>query len=343
VPAHYGSPEAEQEAARTGAVLFDQSHRGKLDVAGNDAVKFLHNLCSNDIKGLAPDTGCEAFFCTATAKVVAHALIYRSPPQGKRELLALDLAPGTSLQVLEYLDHYLISEDVEFADRTHHFVQLHLAGPTSPDIVARVLGTDPTLASLQQRTVPFAGGAIVLRRHDPLGLPGFDLVCGLEQAEGAWLRLLDAGARPAGREAYEVLRIEAGTPSYGVDVDETTFAPEVGRTKQAISYAKGCYLGQEPIVMARDRGQVNRILLGLKLPEGTVPHGALLYRDGKEVGRVTSSVVSSRAGGAIALAYVRRGSQTPGTALEVEVGGQRRAAVVTPLPFVDLNSSSSPG
>jgi folate-binding protein YgfZ len=130
-----------------------------------------------------------------------------------------------------------------------------------------------------------------------------------------------------------VLRVEAGAPLYGVDVDETTFAPEVGRTPQAISYAKGCYLGQEPIVMARDRGQVNRTLLGLLLPGGPVPRGSLLFREGKEVGRVTSSVLSPTRGG-IALAYVRRGHQQPGTALEVEAGGQRHRAEVAALPFV---------
>jgi folate-binding protein YgfZ len=333
VPDYYAGPEGEYDAALTGAVVFDRSHHGKVEVTGDDAVKFLHNLCSNDVKGLAPDAGCEALFCTATGKVVAHALIYRSPPKGNRELLALDLAPGTAAKTLKHLDRFIISEDVELADRTPQFVQLHLAGPGAANLLTRLAGADLALAPLQQRTVTIATGPAVVRRHDPLGLPGFDVLCGLEQAEGMWLRLLEMGARPAGRRAYETLRIEAGTPTYGVDLDETTFAPEVGRIPQTISYTKGCYLGQEPIVMARDRGQVNRTLLGLKLPEGLAPTGSLLYRDGKEVGRVTSSVVSPRAG-AIALAYVRRGSQAPGTALEVAVGEQRRPAIVTPLPFV---------
>src|SRR5207302_10856103 len=124
-----------------------------------------------------------------------------------------------------------------------------------------------------------------------------------------------AGAGPAGLDTHHILRVEAGTPLYGADVDENTFAPEVGRTREAICYTKGCYLGQEPVVMARDRGQVNRTLLGLKLPGGAVPPGSPLYRDGKEVGRVTSSARSPRLGTAIALAYVRRGHQEPGTAV----------------------------
>ena len=185
-------------------------------------------------------------------------------------------------------------------------------------------------------------------RHDLLGLPGFDLFCptavlseavwerltpaGATWAEVLWNRLAEAGATPAGREAFEMLRVEAGTPAFGPEIDENTFVPEVGRARQAISYTKGCYLGQEPIVMARDRGQVNRTLLGLKLTGGPAPHGSLVYRDDKEVGRVTSCVQSPRFG-TIALAYIRRGSQEPGTAVEVEAEGARRPAVVSALPF----------
>jgi folate-binding protein YgfZ len=164
-------------------------------------------------------------------------------------------------------------------------------------------------------------------------MPGFDIVCPQTEGENVWRLLVLAGAVPAGRQTFEILRVEAGTPVQGLDIDENTFAPEAGRTAQAICYTKGCYLGQEPIVMARDRGQVNRTLLGLALSGGTVPPGSLLYRDGKEVGRVTSSVVSPRLGTALALAYVRRGNQEPGTVVEVEVTGERRPAEVRALPF----------
>jgi folate-binding protein YgfZ len=136
------------------------------------------------------------------------------------------------------------------------------------------------------------------------------------------------GARSVADEAAEIVRVETATPVYGIDFDENTFAPEVNRTARAISYNKGCYLGQEPIVMARDRGVVQRLLLGLTFA-GPVPPGSLLYKDGKEVGRVTSSVVSP-ARGPIGLGYVRRGSQTPGTVLEA--GEARVAATVTSVP-----------
>src|SRR5207244_9526745 len=141
-----------------------------------------------------------------------------------------------------------------------------------------------------------------------------DIVCLRSLAANVWGLLLRAGAKPAGLQAYESLRVEAGTPVYGVDMDETRFIVEVGRTAQAISYNKGCYLGQEPVVMARDRGQVQRTLLGLKLAgEEPVPPGSKLFRDGKEVGVTASSVVSPGLGRPIAMAYVKRGNQEPGT------------------------------
>jgi tRNA-modifying protein YgfZ len=338
IPDHFGEPPAEYRQARAGAVVFDRSHRGKLELTGSEASSFLHNLCTNDINGLPLGGGCEAFLTTMKAKVVSHLFIYHVRLHDGRPALWLDVPAGTSEKVIQYLDHFLISEQVEFADRTREFAQLHLAGPNATAVLERALLDEvPPLEELQHMERTFGSNATShLRRHDPLGLPGYDIVCLKERAETVWQFLLRAGAKPAGRRTFETLRIEAGTPRFGVDMDETTFAPEVGRIQQAICYTKGCYLGQEPIVMARDRGQVNRTLLGVKLPDGPVPKDAPLFRDGKEIGRVTSSVLSPRLETAIGLAYVRRGQQEPGTRVEVEVDGARHAAEVTALPFVRL-------
>jgi folate-binding protein YgfZ len=333
VPGHFGDMAAEYAQARTGAVLFDRSNRGKVEVSGADTARFLHNLSTNDVLNLAPGSGCEVFLATLKARVVAYFLLFHLPRAGTPDFW-LDTASGTAAKVIAHLDHYLISEQVEFADRTQEFAQLHLAGPQAVDVLGRAIGPIPKLHPLQVIEHPCGNATCQVRRQDVLRLPGFDVLCSREQAGEIWDRLVQAGARPAGSQAYEVLRIEAGQPEQGADVDENTFAPEVGRTAQAICYTKGCYLGQEPIVMARDRGQVNRTLLGVKLPGGPVPSGSLIFRDGKEVGRVTSSAVSPRLG-AIGLAYVRRGNQEPGTAVEVEASGQRQPAQVVGLPFTD--------
>jgi folate-binding protein YgfZ len=328
VPAHFGDAAAEYRAAHAGAAAFDQSPRGKVEVSGPDAPRFLHNLSSNDVLNLAPGAGCEAFLMTAKARVVAYLLLYHLPAPGGGPAFWLDLAPEMAPKVIRHLDYYLISERVEFTDHTTALAQVHVAGPRAGDVLGRVAAGLPPLEDLHAAHAGGPGGTLQVRRHDGLGVPGYDILCQAFAAAPLWEALLAAGARPAGREAYEALRVEAGTPAYGVDIDENTFAPEAGRTARAISYTKGCYLGQEPIVMARDRGQVNRTLLHVTLPAGPVPPGSPLFRDGKEVGRVTSSVRPPGKDAAVGLAYVRRGSQDPGTALEVEVAGRRHPCTV---------------
>jgi folate-binding protein YgfZ len=216
------------------------------------------------------------------------------------------------------------------------FCQLHLAGPNAPAILARALADEvPDLEPLQHMERTFGVNVNAhIRRHDPLGVVGFDLICLKELAVGLWRMLTGCGAQPAGLDAYELLRVEAGTPVYGADIDENRFAFDIGRTAQAISYEKGCYLGQEPIVMARDRaGHAPRTLLGLKLSGSeTAPQGAKVFDKGEEVGYVTSSVLSPRFG-AIALAYLRHGHQSPGLPVQIESGGALRNGQVYALPF----------
>jgi folate-binding protein YgfZ len=324
------APPPGYEAARAGAALFDVSARGKIEAEGKDAAVFLHNVCTNDVKGLPPSSGREAFFCTATAKVVAHGWIYREPPRGKQERLWVDVGPGQGEKVFRHLDRHIVGDDVTVTDRTAALAQLHLCGPNAAAVLRAAVGLEPPAEGIFVTLQGADGMVVVVRESRRLGLPGFDLLCPAEKGADWSRALVQAGAVPASHEAYEVLRVEAGMPEYGIDMDENTFAPEVGRVS-GISYQKGCYLGQEPIVMARDRGVVQRTLVGLLAGE-PAPAGSLLSRDGKEVGRVTSSVVSPRLG-AVALAYAKRGSQAPGTELELAVAGSRRVVKVVKLPF----------
>jgi folate-binding protein YgfZ len=335
IPAHFGDVSAEYNHARSAAVVVDESLHGKIEVRGADAARFLHNLTTNDILNLAPGAGCETFLTTAKAKVIAYLLIYRHAASIDPPGFSLDVAPGAADKVIRYLDRYLISEQVEFANLTAEFAQIHIAGPRAGALLSQLLGAGGLPSEpLRHTTVRLRGDAESwLRRHDALGLPGYDLVCKADQAATIWHQLVHAGARPAGRESCEILRIEAGLPREGADIDENTFAPEVGRIAETISYMKGCYLGQESIVMARDRGQVNRTLTGVKLPNGRVPHGSLLFAAGKEVGRVTTSVHSPQLGMGLGLAYIRRGHQESGTKLEVEVAGKRSTAEVVRFPI----------
>lgn len=338
MPLHYGDPDAEYRRAREGAALFDLSHRGKVELIGPEAAVFLHNLLTNDIKGLPYSRGCESFLCNAQARVLAYVLVYRlkvfddSAYLTSHDAFWLDLDPGQGEKVARHLDRHLISERAEIADRTTSFAHLHLAGPQAPALAEQDGIKGLAVRELMQNG--WGGDTVQFRRNDRLGVPGYDVVCPAGKAEWYWNHWLERGARPAGLRAEDALRVEAGTPAYGRDVTEANLAPEVGRTPQAISYAKGCYLGQEPIVRLRDLGHVNRVLTGLRV-EGSepVPDGAKLTRDGKEAGQVTSSAWSPALGTVVALAYVRRGSGEPGTALEIESGSGRVHASVAALPF----------
>jgi folate-binding protein YgfZ len=309
-------------------VVFDTSHHGKVELTGKDAQRFLHNLSSNDILNLAPGRGCEAFLLTLKAKVVAYLTCFHLVGLDGKSSLWLDLAPGTAGQVIAHLDHYLISERVELTNHSKELAQLHVAGPQAEAVLKKAFTDLPSLEDLHATSATANGVLCQVRRHDQLGVAGYDVLCPAEGAPALWDALIAAGAHPAGRQTWEVLRIDAGTPAPGKDIDESTFAPEVERTAQAICYTKGCYLGQEPVVMARDRGQINRFLRRLTLPDGPVPHASRLFRDDKEVGRVTSSARSPGTGSGVGLGYVRRGSQEPGTALVVEVSGQRHPCLV---------------
>jgi folate-binding protein YgfZ len=306
-------------------VVFDRSQRGKILMQGADAARFLHNLSTNDILHLAVGSGCEAFLTTLKARVVAYLLVYHLPgPQ-----LWLDVAPGMAAKVIEHLDHYLISEQVELTDSTAALAQLHVAGPKAPAVLGELFGD--AVAALTSLQVVLAAGPVgegQVRRQDGLGIPGYDVLWPIEHTPALIDALVARQVQLAGEPVFEALRIEAGTPAWGLDIDENTFAPEVGRTPQAICYTKGCFLGQEPIVMARDRGHINRMLRRIRLPAGPVPHNSPLLQDGKEVGRVTSSADIPGKEGAVGLAYVRRGVPESGPPMEVAVEGQRRPAIL---------------
>jgi folate-binding protein YgfZ len=288
------------------ALVFDRSDRGKLRATGTEVAVFLHNLTTNDIKALAANSGCEGFFCTSTAKVIAYGWFWKHAPKGKSDTVDLDLPAGEEAKVLPHLDRYLISEDVTLSDLTQSLAQFHLVGP---DLLPRLAQLGLHLNEWRLGLLA-AQEEIQIRCFDPLGTPGIDILCSRERADSLKERLTSAGFNLADHATWERLRILAGNPAWGSDVTETTFAPETGRIPQAICYTKGCYLGQEPIVMARDRGAVQRILVNLRSAT-PLDAGSPLQRDGKEVGKITSSTALAD-GSFAALGYVKRTLQAPG-------------------------------
>jgi folate-binding protein YgfZ len=338
LPAHFGEALAEYREAVSGAVVFDQTHHGQLDLRGRDALQFLHNLCTNDILSLRDGDGCEAFLVTAQAKIVDHVIVGRLGDGEEGPHLWLGSSAGMGERVAQHLDRFHISESVEVVDNTGSIVQVHVAGPTAQPILEKALQMDlQALGSLEQWSAEWHRENLRVRRYDRLGLTGFDVACQRREAPILWVKIVEAGAKPAGSDAYEILRIEAGRPVYGVDIDETNLPQEVGRIERTVSFTKGCYIGQETVARIRAYGHVNRSLVGLRLEESAAPPcGAPVVREGQQVGAVTSSAISPRLGCGIALAYVRRGHQDTDTAVAVRFDGILHPGSVAPLPFTPV-------
>ncbi len=317
-------------AALSGAALFDRSASGKIEVRGPEAPDFLHNLSTNDVKGLPLGGGCEAFFCNERARALFHCRIYHVRLGGE-DALWIDVTPGQGAALLKHLDRHLIAENAVLADRTAEFAQFHLAGPKAADILSAAMGEPVPPLQLHQHMERMLGPTLVanIRRHDPLGVPGYDIVCLTARAEDARSRLIAAGATMADETSWEWLRIEAGTPEFGMDFDEKRFVIEIGRP-DAISFTKGCFLGQEPIVMARDRtGFVSRSLRGLRLSDAIGASAGTKLFAPEDVG-VLTSVAITPGQGRVALGYLRRGFETIGTKVHVGTAEGPVAEVTSP-------------
>ena len=329
VPLDYGDPAAEHEAVRERAGLIDRSERGKIEVTGKDRATFLHGLVSNDVKGLAPGQGCETALLDVHGKVTALLAIHCLP-----ERLMLETDRQLAGPLLAGIDRYLFSERAELEDVTPAWGILTVAGPAARKTVEQAVGAAvPDLSRWQHVVMPWEGMEIRVVRTDETREEGYDLWASTDGLDRLWERLRESGARPVGRAAWDVLRVEAGVVRYGVDVDAATILLEAP-LPESYSLNKGCYLGQEVIARITYRGHVNRKIVGFRFAAARVPPaGAPVLVEGKDVGRITSAVLSPALGVALALGFLRREHHEPGTRVEVQDGGELLSAEVAALPF----------
>lgn len=330
----YGDWRAEHAALTQAAALLDLSFRGRVVLLGADRAPLLHGQCTNDILGLPPGRGCYALFASPKGRIEADAHIYHLGDE-----LLLDLEPGMAGPVTTRLEKFILAQDVQLVDAAPHYGLVSVQGPRAGEVVAAVFAMSELPAEDHAvRTVEAAAeGRLYLMRHDRAGLPGLDLFAPVASLPALWAGLAaavrDAGGRPAGWTALETARLEAGVPRFGADFDAANLSAEAGLDARAVSFNKGCYSGQEVINRLRTFGHVAKALRGLRLPAGRpLPaRGERLFHAGREAGYITGAVDSPRFG-PVALGYVRREGNAPGTRLALAADGPPEVEVIAP-PF----------
>jgi folate-binding protein YgfZ len=330
---HHGDPAAEDRALHEGAALFDRAHRGRLALSGPKAAELLTGLVTNDVLALAPGTGQYAATLTPKGKIVADVRVLALAP----ERLLVDSPARAADALLALIRKYVNPRLAPYRDERERLALLGVYGPRAGAVIAAATGVAPdalaALAPYASLATTVDGAEAFVVRSVELLHDGWDLLVAAESSPALAARLTTAGAVPAGLDAWEVARIEAGRPEWGLDMDENTIPQEANFDELgAISYTKGCYTGQETVARVHFRGHVNRHLRHLRFDgDAPAPRGATLVDDaGKPVGDVRSGVRSPRAG-AIAIAMVRREVPT-GARLVARWDGGEATAVVAPLP-----------
>lgn len=334
IPSLFKDFASECETVRKRVGLLDLSPRGKVEVRGKDRIDFLHRVLSNDIRSLGIGTGCYAALLDAKAQILADMSVYVSA-----NAVLLEMESGLEKKVIEKLSGLRATEEATFRDVTSEWTLLSLQGPRAEALVGALIYGPMMMVTEEFRHANFSllDTTVILARRSVTGEKGFHLFIPAQKAAPIAKRILAVGGlyglRPVGSNAHEILRIEAGIPRYGIDMDETTTLSETGLESIAAGETKGCCPGQEVVAGVKTYGGLNRKLCGLVFDkEGLPKTGDKVLKDNVETGFITSACHSPTLGKGIALAYLQKGSFDPGTQVSIQSTGL--AAKVTPLPLV---------
>jgi len=333
--ADYGDLPGEHAALDESAGICDLSFRGRLCVLGADRVKFLNGQVTNNVKDLRTGEGCYAALVSAKGKIQSDLHIYIL----ENEIL-LEFEPGLNEAVQQRLEKYIIAEDAQVADVSAHYGLWSVQGPKAAAVIKPwnfAISEKPN--ALAKIDDPALGEIYVMNRVRTRSA-GYDMFVPSAAMPAVASQLVTAATETGGRfcgwRALETARLEAGLPRFGADMDETNLASEALDTG-AISYSKGCYIGQEVIARIRTYGQVAKALHGLRLPDNlpALPvKGDKLYLGDKEAGYITSATASPRLKANIALGYVRREANQTGTELLLQTPSAKVPVKIVELPFV---------
>jgi folate-binding protein YgfZ len=304
--------DGQYRALREGAGMVDRSPRGKLIARGAEAAEYLQGQLTNDVEALAPGEGCYAALLDRKGHVQGDARVLRLAPDEfwvDTEAIALG-------RVKKHLDTYRIGRDVEIADVREEHSILSVIGPAAHEVT----GSGPLSPEGAHRELA-AGRAVATDL-------GVDVIVPRVDAQRAARELREAGAVEVSEQAAEILRIESGRPRFGAEMTAATMPAEAGIAERAVSFTKGCYIGQEPVARLHYKGKPNRRLRGLRL-SAPAPAGETIRSGERELGTIGSACLSP-ALGAIALAIVRREASVGDT---VAVGDEGTTAEIVDLPF----------
>jgi aminomethyltransferase len=328
VPSCFTDPVAEHQAVREASGLFDFSFRSKFAMKGRDHAKFLHRMVSNDIQRLAPGQGTYATLLNPQGHILVDMRLYCA-----EDRFFVDTDADLRDKGLLGLKRYVIGDQVEFEPLDLY--ALAFQGPRSRLLLEKTLHINlPAMREFDHFATNYAGIPVRVVRASSTGEEGYEVWVGAKGLLALWGAACGQaptyGTLPCGTQALETLRIEAGIPRYGQELGEDIIPNEAGLWN-ALSFNKGCYVGQEIVERARSRGHVNWKLMGLIVEsEVPPPSGEKLVQEGKEIGEVTSSCVAPTLGKTVAMAYLRREVSEPGTKLEFPSGA---VAEVVALPF----------
>lgn len=306
----------EYEQVTAGAGLVDLAGRTLIEVTGADRALLLHNMCTADVQKLKPGQGCEAFFTDASAKILGHVYFFAEATR-----IIIETVPGEGERLVSHLDRYIFREDVQLVDRTHDWHEWLMAGAAARAMLEKITDVTLPVAPLEHREASIAGVPVTIRYVDWTAADGYLLQTSAEQTIEVGAILERAGAFLCSMETLDVARIEAGTPLSGIDITHDNLPQEIARESRTISFTKGCYIGQETVARIDALGHVNKLLRLVKFTGNSVPeNGTELTAEGKAVGKVTSAIFSPKLNAPLALAFVRRGLDKPGTNLESSLG-----------------------
>ncbi len=315
---------------RTGAVVVDLTGRGSLAVMGPDSAELLHGLVTSDVKALRAGSGGHAALLTPKGKMRADLTVLRLAA----EEFLLDCEPALAVSLFAILAGYAPFSRSTLEDRTASTGVVQLEGPATTGILAAAGVAEPGAPSFSHLATEIEGIAVRIVRVSRAGEVGFALLSRPDASPRLVDLLARHGAHHVPPAVLEAGRIEAGIARWGAELDETVLPNEAWLERTAISYAKGCYLGQETVARLKTYGHVNRHLVALLLPVGSGASPGDAVRAGDEtVGRVTSAVDSTLRGHRVALAFVRREHEAPGTTLVVDSVSGPAEGVVAAVPL----------